>query len=392
MNPFEVPKINFSKLSLQKDTIDPRDKEKVSEVLNKAIEYLAKLEKWYKNFLEADASKYAESAALSVVKKQYNNILWDRCEQALEINSEFNFVTYKDRLKRLCKHPKALKIVADRGKISIYNNLDEIGGTLEEYHTAVKETRKVLDIGKMPTEFGGSGRAQSKKKNTASTFFYNNFYSAARLGHSINIYDRTKGYRTDKTDYFINGYWRVMNTREKFFAGIAPFWEIVNEGQVKFSDDVGGVSYVEAYPTFFVEKAIQQIKELYESTYKTEFLNFEKARNDSLFIYEQYKKTLQGIIRELSGMLANVSIVRKQQDITERALQAKKLLERNMKIEKIQILIERALGEERLLRVRSEKVIELARQISSGEQVKSRVYLGSGVRLRTKKILEGLDD
>jgi len=393
MNPFEVPKINFSKLKLQKDALNPGDNEKVSEVLNKAIKYLKSLEKWYKNFLEADAQKYAENTALALVKEQYNNILWDRCEQALEINQEFNFPAYKSRLKKLCKHPRAFKITVDRGKISIYNNLDEIGGSLEEYHAAVKQTREVLDIGKMPTEYGGSGRAQSKKKNTASTFFYNNFYSAARLGKSVNIYDRTRGYRRNKTDYFIRGYWDVMSTRENFFVGIAPFWEIVNEGHVKFTDDVGGVSFVEAYPTLFVEKAIQQVKELYETVYKEKVLNFEDARKNSLLIYEQYKKTLQDIIMELSRLRSSTTaVVRKSQNITERALQAKKLLERNARIEKIQILIEKALGEERLLKARSEKIIELAKTLVSGGQVKSRVYLGGGIQLRTKRILEGLDD
>jgi len=153
------------------------------------------------------------------------------------------------------------------------------------------------------------------------------------------------------------------------------------------------VSFVEAYPTLFVEKAIQQVKELYETVYKEKVLNFEDARKNSLLIYEQYKKTLQDIIMELSRLRSSTTaVVRKSQNITERALQAKKLLERNARIEKIQILIEKALGEERLLKARSEKIIELAKTLVSGGQVKSRVYLGGGIQLRTKRILEGLDD
>lgn len=274
---------------------------------------------------------------INSLKHRYTKILIKHAEAAFDRNYDLNISSWRQHLIGILSDPRIIYMspvvssaqtsegVAYK-KILVEINLSAYAGTVDDYIDAVRYARKVLAYG---NQFKGS---------IGTRMWYSRLWLSGRTpgGHyRLGVFDRTT-----KSKYYITKdgkkkavpitleskrigskpndrkeqkhselYWDIMNARMEFMKKKAPYWYILNYGSTSMKGDQGGYAAPPIVPTYFLEKAIDEISvEAYKDIEKVLEAKAKNARTMlELFekgAYPKIKKAAEAmytIVLELTG-------------------------------------------------------------------------------------------
>lgn len=189
--------------------------------------------------------------AEEATRKRATQILLEEADLALKFTKEFNISIYRRRLEEAIKKRETIIITVVSNTINVRIDLNRTAGGIEDYANAISETRRILNVGKAPPDI-------------ASWFWEEKYYRPAREGRSIKKIGKK---RRDRTRQNIQAYWNTIRLRASLFQTLAPFWELLDQGNISLSSDRGGTPYPEYGRTDFVRKAKLRIEELFYRVY-----------------------------------------------------------------------------------------------------------------------------
>jgi len=237
--------------------------------------------------------------------------------------------------------------------IDVFIHMDEYFGTIEEYAEAVKHTREELKI-----------KTYLWDINQATKFFSEKYYGVDILNTTVSKTNKKTGETKDVTHKYKGKFFRMMEIRASYFKKYAPWWRLLNDGNVGigFPGSKGGENspyFIQIRPTNFLLKTALEIKEQFNFWMKvnigseTSFLNNSLMRaHNRLLKLEKYKDELIEALEE----------------DPEKALILKRI------------------PEEKTPDIK--KLEALARRLEAGEAIPGRIRIGGTVRLRTVELIK----
>ena len=239
-------------------------------------------------------------AALEKTIKRAPEILWDQIKNAATKNIEFNHEVFLKRLQIVKNDPNLINIVQlKNGHIKVIFNFDQVAGSLADYGRAISKVRRQLNEEVSP-------------KDMRDWFWKEKFYAPAREGSSVLRRRAVKGsnrglgrgrYRARKTSgdpkyekYNVTGeqirkYWDTISKRLDATGKIAPFWQILDQGNMSIPGTERGTGT--GYPVNHKTDFTGMSKILIEAYYDTQVNNFTKEAAKTAGInVEQAKKQI----------------------------------------------------------------------------------------------------
>ena len=197
-----------------------------------------------------------EDNALEKTIAEAPKILWREAKLAVKINTEFNNEIFLRPLKTAIDNSQTYTIIPFKnGTIKVKFNLNETAGSLSDYGNAIKKIRETLG-----TKSGAE---------IASHFWSEKFYGAAREGKPALV-KRGKGKdrkTVDQSGKFARKYWNTMRQRMSVAGKLAPWWQILDKGEMPIPSahrkGGEGTAYPSNSTTEFTNKAQLAIKEFY---------------------------------------------------------------------------------------------------------------------------------
>ena len=274
------------------DLSDELDKlkapEDVSDFIYRKREELNKTKKEILDILNnADPTVMAIS---EIMPYAYDTLEWNAVTAAKE-GKEFDIPQFTDRLVAAIQNPNSIEIRrSGEGTIRIYINLNKTAGDLEDYANAILAVREILDEERAERK----NRVYHKSPAWASHVWEEKLYKPAREGASVppkkvkqlsrsGHWKKGRGgkpakFTRDKTSIYIAQYWRTIEMRIRHFEGLAPFWQIIDQGLTSLNSDWGGTSYPVHPRTNFVDKTKKQIKSEFDLRYREQKVRLDKLR------------------------------------------------------------------------------------------------------------------
>lgn len=357
--------------------------------LNTCIDFVRSYKKQLRDKKNFRAIAFAR--ATEYISSTAREILWNNILEAAQINQEYNHENFLSGLKRAVEDDRTIVIKFDSETFrltSIIIDLDLTAGTLEEWANAIKSARDTL------REFRG-GR-YIKKANIASKIWAEKIYRVDREGKSVprTKIDKKTGEETtiDVTEKFKGKYWLTMGFRFISTKSPAPWWKLLDQGNIPLGSDWGGQPYPQSSATNFVSKAAVGIKTAFLGNFSAEYLWQESFVKSQITYYEgrvreieEYLKELEklNIQSELEEFVANYIqgiAVKPPEQITQKFTVAlDKVARRLNKLEKIQV-------------VNISRLTTLVDQLSKGVLGSGRFRLGHDVRVRVIQIHKQMED
>jgi hypothetical protein len=184
---------------------------------------------------------------------------------AVTRTKEFNLPIFTEGLYSAIKNPASYTIIPSPSGLAIIKiNLDLTAGTLNDYATAIDETRQEMSD-KQGRKGIGPYRIPQMSPDMASEMWRSKYYGPAREGRAIpqpkrNPNKKKKKRRNYNVAAYVAKYFETIKMRVSKFKGSAPFWRILNYGTTPLSSDWGGTAYPRIEPTHFVENSVKQFQ------------------------------------------------------------------------------------------------------------------------------------
>lgn len=339
---------------------------------------------------KVDTYRMSENEAYATIQTFAVGILRKHLDTALEINEEFNYPPFLEGLDEVINNPNLYNIVPEfgTGKAKITLRMNEVAGDLNEYAEAVEAARIIMQIGIMPTERGSATRRQADAGGaTASTFWRDKIYLPARGGGSDSI--SREGTKKDVSSRYADAYDVTIFNRIMSFTHPAPYWEIIDQGSIPFSDDVGGVPYPLNHRTNFVLKARLEMGRKYKDIVVQ---THNKIKKDSDKLLVDYNKFIQALDKLIILLVKTLEILNKPVRIRTMSGRKTPLPKPEVapadKVFQIQQQILRVLSVEQLMVTDQNKLSYWANQLASGGEIPTeKVGLGPGVRVRIRRFI-----
>lgn len=333
----------------------------------------------------------AFAAATAEIAAKSKEILWNNILIAAEKNQEYNHENFLSGLKRAVEDDRTIVIKFDEKNFNITSidiDLNLTAGTLEEWANAVKEARDTL------REYRG-GR-YIKDADVASRIWKEKIYGVDREGKSVSR--RKKNKKTGKevtidvTEKFEGKYWFTMGLRFINMKSPAPWWELLDKGNISLGSDWGGQPYPQSESTNFVLASIGGIKYIFNNTFEERKWEIEYSLKSSISIYEKWLEEAEEFLEELEKLnmqseleefvanyIQGIAAKPPEQITRKFTVALDKVARRLNKLEKIQV-------------VNISRLTTLVDQLSKGVLGSGRFRLGHDVRVRVIQIHKQMED
>jgi hypothetical protein len=257
------------------------------QLINETDEFREKLKIISKRILELNEIKNKEKDIISDIKTANNiqcissykdfatKLLKREAILAAEITKEFSVGIFTERLNMAIDDPNTIELIPIEGtsNINVIIDLSTTAGTIEDWANAVDVARRELNIS-IYSRHPVSARERSER--------WVNYYDAGRNNKDI-INKKGK----DVTYTYYTRYWDTIYKRLDSCTSLAPWWEILQFGTIKFPEDTSGTAYPIIQPTRFVDIAITKIKNNY--------YGYCNKRLNKLNIYIESKRNIKNI-------------------------------------------------------------------------------------------------
>ena len=288
--------------------------------------------------------------AIAEIKKAAKKHLEDELNAALNINTEFDYPIFKSRLFAAIRDEQTIQYTQTPDGVRVKIDMDLTAGTLNDYSQAVDTVRQNRMIG----PYGQPPAPPA----LAAKMWMEKYYQPAREGTIVprpprktNVKRKSDAVRNKE---FAAKYRSTMKERIAAMSTLAPYWSLLNNGDMRMESSYTNPAYPKNVPTHFVEKAEISIQRELDASIREQKIKIEELRKEIVHVNDA--------ISYLSSINFDA---------------------RNPK-EVLQEVIEKRLGE-KFGRADQNKVMQLADDILAGE-TSSRVSLGGGVRIRTLEI------
>lgn len=186
---------------------------------------------------------------------------------AIDSSKEYSYGPFRDRLLTALENRAVVKLTTS--PINVTFDMDGVCGSLGDYFYAIEQVRpksKRRTRGVAPKKPAVTPRAG---EDMASIFWRDKIY-AAYLGANTYVkrYDNsTLGPKYENiAERYSGSYERIIAERFAAMRTPAPFWELLDKGNINLTGYGQGVAYPEQAPTHFVSRAVigatKQIKNL----------------------------------------------------------------------------------------------------------------------------------
>lgn len=313
---------------------------------------LEKYEANYNNLISNNNDQY-----IDYLRSEAQLILDEEIRSAVRVNTEFEHEVFLSRLMEVAYDPRTITILQKRiGRKIRYDakiNFNAVGGSIREWGKAVTQTRKKLQMSKYAKNPLGF-KSVPLDAEWASYMWKEKYYMPAREGATSK--PKRVGRSTVNVDADrINQYWVTIRTRLSFCRSKAPFWQILDRGEVSLSSDRGGTPYPNNVATNFVQKAEARIKQ---------------------YTNQPREEVLEPLMDEINKLIRVLDYIN---DLIKESSKKDLLLEETKK----------QLGS-RYNFANLAKLNQVLDDIIAGNAVRSEVYLGSyqgkRIRMRTKRL------
>jgi len=268
--------------------------------------------------LAKDQTKYVaglkpklQKAALKLAKKS----LLDATVNAIKKRQEFDIPLYRKPLYEAVLDDNTYTI-RSRGAgfnsiVSVDINLNKTAGRLDMWGRAIKQARKELSV-KVPRK--GSKRSEQDALNASRAWA--GIYNKRGVGNK-------------------NQYIKTIRLRLSFAAKPAPFWEILDKGQLPMPSDRGGYPTPDNKPLNFVDRTRKDINAAISTAVADE-----RAKYLSLLAeYDVFLKEAQASLQELDQLVAEISLdVRSNRELKKRFGPIAKFIDNNKLDKAVQLI------------------------------------------------------
>ena len=279
------------------------------------------------------------AVALESTLSEAPSILADEIKDAVTKAPEYAYIAFLGPLLDVAKNKDLYKVTAVgtgwNRSITVSLAMNEVAGSIDDYAEAVQGARATL----------GVKDSDSRDAVKASDFWRKKGYP-----HKDGIYAKT------------------INLRLAISASPAPFWSLLNDGSknVSMSSSIGGTPFPSRGGHHFVQNTEEKIRRLFVST-------FRKLKERSIGVENGLYASIED---------ANIILDKLQREIDRMSADSDLLL--NIASE-----IGVTVGQ-----LNASKVLVAASRIKSGDMFTTRVVVGDGIRIRTRKfiaLLSGYD-
>lgn len=232
----------------------------------------------------------AVASVLPKIKPRLHQILWQEIQNAIRLNSEFDYPLFVNGLQRAAFHPDAIFVDArgtgERFTIVVAVQMEAVAGSLMDYKKAVETVRQerkretsvsqilatsdrdLSQQGYRIKQYYKTPKGQENIRKRASEYWKNFIYGQAREGVAVKI-ERKPGQKGRTPTRISEGREMYKGTMQDRFALLekpAPFWKILDMGAPAAAAvmDAGGFPHPVAKPTHFVRNAERKIREAVE--------------------------------------------------------------------------------------------------------------------------------
>lgn len=230
--------------------------------------------------------------------KAGKDVLQGSILEAIRDNYEFDWPEYKRGLLAAAKSKEIFTVRALGGtswdtRYLVSIDMDDSAGRLNRWAAGVKAYRKQLELEK---EQSAKKSKIRDKKGRFKKYKKPKYDPIAASYGWANIFEgRTAGDPRFR---------RTIAGRLEYSGATAPFWELLDKGEVSMSSDRGGFPTPSKQPTRFVAKASEVMEEYLKNLLQTYRNNY-----DSLFTdYDKFLEEAEKILLELESMIEQFSI------------------------------------------------------------------------------------
>jgi len=213
----------------------------MAKVTQGVTRWVAELERLKNSVLRA-----AFITVLEEQKHTYHEMLVTEAELAISLTKEYDLPIFREPLIAAIRRDETLVFAIVGDTVTLEIDLNTTAGRLDDYINAVESTRQNFPRTLAPVD--------------ASRYWRYFLYGQAREGLSMKK-RRKKGQRGRTPTYKDEGTTRYFETIQDRIANMsspAPWWSLLNDGNVSFGGG-GGTPYPDSPGTHFVESAHMKI-------------------------------------------------------------------------------------------------------------------------------------
>ena len=240
----------------------------VANAISDATENLVELSDDLRRLdLENSIKKGAHLEAINFITDRAEDMITNAFMTAIFSSIEYNHELFVGRSQEaVTTHwREILHIVPTTpGNVLVDANFEMLGD-IESYAAAVQQARETLGF-KMTTS-----------PESRSIYWARNIYGVDREGRTIKTTSSGHKKSKDVTANYLGKWVTTIKTRLSFIeSGQAPWWYIVNYGNVGAFPDSGGFPYPVVEPTHFVEVLEMQVLDIFYRIYRESLNAWEK--------------------------------------------------------------------------------------------------------------------
>lgn len=309
--------------------------EQLDDILARWIEFKERMEVTKQSGLDDELIDNTIFYLGENAKESAPIILASEAADATFKSEEYSKEEFRVPLIEACSNPNSLRVSVTyskwNSKLLVDNNLDDVAGTLDDWANGVQLVRNILE----------ENRSEKHK-----------------IVHPmVATYAWREIFGTDK--------WSdTINARLIYSGKPAPFWPLLNYGtlNMKLKTDYGGFPYPSNPPTYFVERAIEILKETFLNELNSYKLQYEMFMEN----IDSYINLSESNISEIEGLKETMSMRLEEEMEGERddeyALDIEYMVERSDEEKLIKLLTELTKeGRVTSFRVTKEGRVELTR-------------------------------
>ena len=304
-----------------------------------------------------------------------NTILRKNAVQAAMSTDEYNDEFFISRLEEATSDEACISYNVTGDSINVIIDLNVTAGSLEDYIDAVEAWRS--------EHYGDKARPSP---DLASRMWAEKIYGVDREGKSVLRWNKKHTKSHDVTANFEGKYWQTMEERLEMSGKIAPFWQLLNDGNTGGGE---GTPYPAQEPTYFVEKSEAETSLFYNNTYISLITKLETQINKFLVTFQKQLDKISIVIDKCEAV--RVQILR-DEEIQSKTDQKKKAQIVESKGDRNFILSQRLTLQQKLEEEAIEAQAELARikalQNNNTEAVENIPDYDSIVNARKATIIE----
>jgi hypothetical protein len=268
--------------------------ERVLETLNEEGNLLYKKQQEIRRL---NPASLAQEEAFRATDLKATTLLKRRITEAARSTSEYNSNFFISRLREAASEG-CLSYTITGNTLQAIIDLDITAGTLEDYFSGVEEWRKEHYDGRIPPPI-----------KLASKMWEEKIYRVDRENGSVPRWNKDHTEEHDVTENFVGKYWQTMESRLELSGKLAPFWRLLNDGNINLGESGyghGGDAYPAQGPTNFVEKAEQDIVQEYERLYGVWLSKIRAQLDRFLTVYDTQLSKLRTVISKCENLRAQL--------------------------------------------------------------------------------------